>query len=70
LLWQLFNQDSGWAHPLLAMVRGDTVWAWDNDHLLLTIGLVTLLLQIWVVVEGLLLIPKSRGVLEKVLERK
>jgi len=36
----------------------------------LTIGLVTLLLQIWVVVEGLLLIPKSRGVLEKVLERK
>jgi len=70
LLWQLFNQDSGWAHPLLAMVRGDTVWAWDNDHLLLTIGLVTLLLQIWVVIEGLLLIPKSRGVLEEVLERK
>ena len=70
LLWQLFNQDSGWAHPLLAMVRGDDEWAWNNDHLLLTIGLVTLLLQIWVVVEGLLLIPKSRGVLEKVLERK
>ena len=70
LLWQLFNQDSGWAHPLLAMVRGDDEWAWNNDHLLLTIGLVTLLLQIWVVVEGLLLIPKSRGVLEEVLERK
>ena len=70
LLWQLFNQNSGWAHPLLEMVRGDTEWAWDNDHLLLTIGLVTLLLQMWVVVEGLLLIPKSRGVLEEVLERK
>ena len=70
LLWQLFNQDSGWAHPLLAMVRGDADWVWDNKHLLLTIGLATLLLQIWVVIEGVLLIPKSRGVLEELLERK
>ena len=70
LLWQLFNQDSGWAHPLLAMVRGDAEWVWDHKHLLLTIGLATLLLQIWVVIEGVLLIPKSRGVLEELLERK
>jgi len=27
-------------------------------------------LQIWVVIEGVLLIPKSRGVLEELLERK
>jgi carbon starvation protein len=70
LLWQLFNQDSGWAHPLLAMLRGDAEWVWDNQHLLMTIGLATLLLQIWIVIEGLLLIPKSRGVLEELLERK
>ena len=70
LLWQLFNQDSGWANPLLAMVRGDAEWVWDNKHLLLTIGLATLLLQIWIVIEGVLLIPKSRGVLEELIERK
>lgn len=70
LLWQLFNQDSGWANPLLAMVRGDDEWVWHNNHLLLTIGLATLLLQIWIVIEGVLLIPKSRGVLEELIERK
>jgi len=70
LLWQLFNQDSGWANPLLAMVRGDAELVWDNKHLLLTIGLATLLLQIWIVIEGVLLIPKSRGVLEELIERK
>ncbi|MBT4691963.1 MAG: carbon starvation protein A [Planctomycetaceae bacterium] len=70
LLWQLFNQDSGWAQPLLEMLRGETKWVWDNKHLLMTIGVATLLLQIWIVIEGVLLIPKSRGVLEEILDRK
>jgi hypothetical protein len=52
------------------MVRGDDEWVWHNNHLLLTIGLATLLLQIWIVIEGVLLIPKSRGVLEELIERK
>jgi carbon starvation protein len=68
LIWQLFNADSGWAHPLDDMLLGETSWAWHNNHLLLGIGLATLILQVWIVVEGVLLFPRSHGVLEEMLE--
>ena len=67
LTWQLFNPDIGWARPLLQMLSGDLAWQWHNSHLLLLIGLATLCLQVWMVVEGLLLWPRARGVLEEAL---
>lgn len=67
LTWQLFNPDIGWARPLLQMLSGDLAWQWQNSHLLLLIGLATLCLQIWMVVEGVLLWPRARGVLEEAL---
>jgi len=51
LLWKMFNPESGW-------------WG-RSDYLLLGIGLATVLLQIWMVVEALLMIPRARGVLEE-----
>jgi len=67
LTWQLFNPDIGWARPLLQMLSGDLAWQWHNSHLLLLIGLATLCLQVWMVVEGVLLWPRARGVLEEPL---
>ncbi len=67
LSWQLFNPSSGWALPLLAMTSGQQAWAWSNTHLLFTIGLATLGLQLWMIIEGVLLWPRARGVLEEAL---
>ena len=67
LCWQLFNSGTGWALPVLAMAAGREPWAWSNTHLLFTIGLATLGLQVWMVIEGLLLWPRARGVLEETL---
>ena len=67
LCWQLFNSGTGWALPVLAMAAGREAWAWSNTHLLFTIGLATLGLQVWMVIEGLLLWPRARGVLEETL---
>jgi len=51
LVWQLFNKDTGW-------------W-FSEDQLLVTIvGSITLLLQLWMVVEALLMWPKAKGVIE------
>jgi len=67
LCWQLFNSGTGWALPVLAMAAGREPWAWSNTHLLFAIGLATLGLQVWMVIEGLLLWPRARGVLEETL---
>jgi len=67
LSWQLFNPSSGWALPLLTMTSGQQAWAWSNTHLLFTIGLATLGLQLWMIIEGVLLWPRARGVLEEAL---
>ena len=67
LLWQLFNETSGWALPLWSMASGETAWAWDNKHLLFGIGVATLMLQVWIVIEGLLLWPRAKGILEEAL---
>ena len=56
LSWQLFNENTGW------LVADD-----NKNYLLGSIGIGTLCLQIWVVIEGVLLLPRSRGVLEEML---
>lgn len=54
IVWQLGNSSTGW-------------W-WDSQKLLLSvIGTITLALQIWMVVEALIMWPKARGVLEEPL---
>ena len=67
LLWQVFNTNSGWAWPLLGMIQGTQDWAWHHSHLLLTIGVATLGLQLWIAIEALLLFPATKGILEKSL---
>ena len=53
LMWQLFNSNSGW------VVQG--------NYLLAAIGGVTMLLQIWMVIESVLIWPSVKGVLEEAL---
>jgi carbon starvation protein len=52
LVWQMFNANTGW---------------YTHNRLLFGIAAVTLLLQIWMVIEGLLMWPRARGVLEQAL---
>ena len=66
LVWQLFYSKSAWVNPILDMVTGRP-WAWSTDHLLFAIGFATLCLQGWMIVEGLLLWRRARGVLEEAL---
>ncbi len=54
LVWQLFNPNTGW-------------WVSDDKLLVAIIGTVTLGLQIWMVVEALIMWPKAKGVLEEAL---
>ncbi|MEM9353786.1 MAG: carbon starvation protein A [Planctomycetota bacterium] len=53
LCWKLFNEDTGW------FTKGDT--------LLASLGIVTLLLQAWMVVEAAIAWPRAKGVLEEAL---
>ncbi len=53
LNWQLFNTETGW-------------WP-QRNYLLLSIGLATLLLQLWMIVEAILAWPRAKGVLEEML---
>ncbi len=53
LSWQIFNAETGW-------------WPKPN-YLLLSIGIATLLLQLWMVVEAILAWPRAKGVLEETL---
>jgi carbon starvation protein len=65
LCWQLFNAASGWVWPLWAMLTGKQPWAWSNSHLLLSVGLMAVALQVWMVVEATLLWPRVKGVIEE-----
>ena len=57
--------------PMWAMIEqiftnrgGDAAW-WDQDRwLLVGIGLATIALEVWMIVEGLLLFPRVRGLIE------
>ena len=51
LIWQLFNAQSGW-------------WYSSDKYLVATIGTITLALQLWMVVEAMLIWPKAKGILE------
>ena len=61
LLWQLFNAQTGWVGRMT-----ETGWQWTlADHKLLgSIGLITMGLQVWMIVEAVLIWPKAKGVLE------
>jgi carbon starvation protein len=57
LLWQMFIEAPG----------ADTGWFQDGRWILLTIGLATLALEAWTIVEAVLLWPRVKGVLEDTL---
>lgn len=71
LLYQMFyiptdasDPSQGWFWQMWAMIQGKQPWSWHNDHLLFIVGIATLGLQLWMMVEGLLIWSKARGVLE------
>ncbi|MBM80263.1 MAG: carbon starvation protein A [Planctomycetaceae bacterium] len=53
MLWNMFNPDTGWLHS------GKTLLFWN--------GVAILTIQVWMIVEGLLLMPKAKGILEEAL---
>lgn len=53
MLWQMFNPETGWWH--------------QQDYLLFGFGAAIMGLQIWMVIEGFLLLPRVKGVLEEAL---
>jgi carbon starvation protein len=53
MLWNMFN--------------GDTGWLWQGNYLLFGFGVAVMVLQIWMVVEGVLMFPRARGALEQAL---
>lgn len=55
LIWQLFNGKSGWC------------WSFGDHKLLASIGLITLALQAWMVLEAIFMWPKAKGVIEDAL---
>jgi carbon starvation protein len=67
LTWQLFNAGSGWFWPLWNMLTEQTAWQWQNEHLLFGIGITAMGLQIWMVIEAVLMWPRAKGVLEETL---
>ena len=54
LVWQLFNPESGW-------------WMIEGKLLVAIIGTITLVLQVWMVVEAIIMWPKAKGVIEAAL---
>ncbi len=72
LIWQLFHTNpdpalGGWFWPLWSMLSGEQAWAWQNTHLLFGVGIMVMALQVWMIVEGFLLLPKVRGIEEEAL---
>jgi carbon starvation protein len=60
MLWQMFNTEVN----LNGEVQG---WFWSGKYLLFGFGVTILLLQAWMIIEGALMWPKVKGVLEKSL---
>ena len=61
LAWQLFSSEIVDGKPI------GWIWSWSDHWLLASIALVTLALQLWMVIEGLMMWPKAKGVLEEPL---
>jgi len=60
LVWQLFNPETGWWTEIDPETK-----SWKKDNLLVAIiGSITLVLQVWMVIEALLIWPKVKGVIE------
>ncbi len=53
MLWSMFNAESGW-------------W-WNGKYLLFSFSVAIMCLQVWMVVEGVLLWPRVKGVMEEAL---
>jgi carbon starvation protein len=64
LCWLLFNSQSGFIGGFAS--GANWVWRWQDNLLLGSIGLITLAMQVWMVVEAFLLWPSAKGVLEPV----
>ena len=62
LWWQMFNAQSGW----WGHVNPDTGEPGHN-YLLFSIGLAVMALQVWMVVEAVLMWPRAKGVLDEEL---
>ncbi len=75
MLWKMFNAESGWYFELAAVgglpevVRGvaERNIVVIQNCLLLGIGAIVVALQAWIVVEGLLVWRRAKGVLEEAL---
>ncbi|MEK6248701.1 MAG: carbon starvation protein A [Planctomycetales bacterium] len=67
MLWQMFNLNSGWVYPLWSMIQGEVPWAWHNFHLWYFLCLGIMALQVWMVIEAVLMWPRAKGVLEEAL---
>ena len=61
LLWQMFNGDSGWLWTVVNTPEGTSP---VRAAVLLAFGFMILGLQVWMVIEGILLWPKAKGALE------
>ena len=64
LLWQLFNSESGW---LWQMFNSESGLLRRDKFLLVVFGATILGLQVWMMIEGLLVWRRARGVLEETL---
>jgi carbon starvation protein len=53
MLWNMFN--------------GQTGWLWKGDFVLFGFGVAVMILQVWMVIEALLMFPRARGVQEEAL---
>ncbi len=53
MLWSMFAQDTG--------------WFWKGDYLLFGFGAFIMCLQVWMVIEAVLILPRAKGVLEEAL---
>jgi carbon starvation protein len=62
LVWQMFNGDTGWWFVADFQTAQGVV-----NYVLFGVGVATVCLQVWMVTEALLLIPRAKGVLEEVL---
>jgi len=59
--WKMFNPDGWWFTATWATEQG----RWQ--FVLFGIGIATIALQVWMIVEALLMIPRAKGVLEEAL---
>jgi carbon starvation protein len=65
MFWQIFNSTEGWYWKVLELNTQDLLWR--QNCVLFVIGVAVIALQIWMIIEGLLIWRKAKGVLEETL---